>query len=103
MNMSSTYEISEAVSLSVPYYSLLKLEMPTPSAYGETLVVTNSHGNIVTTTIVDSNSVTIELDNYIDIEQRSTPNWNAASTNSPMGTAFQVSIDSLWSELSEYR
>ena len=43
----------------------IDLEKPTPSASGKTLVVASTHGNTVTTAMVDGKPVTIGLNAYI--------------------------------------
>jgi hypothetical protein len=43
----------------------IDLETPTPSASGKTLVVASTHGNTVTTAMVDGKPVTIGLNAYI--------------------------------------
>lgn len=46
-------------------YIEIDLEKPVPSASGKTLVVASTHGNIITTAIVDGKPVTIGLNAYI--------------------------------------
>jgi hypothetical protein len=43
----------------------IDLEKPTPSASGKTLVVASTHGNVVTTALVDGKPVTIGINAYI--------------------------------------
>ncbi len=43
----------------------IDLETPTPSASGKTLVVASTHGNMVTTAMVDGKPVIIGLNAYI--------------------------------------
>ncbi|NTV99073.1 MAG: hypothetical protein HGA70_07915 [Chlorobiaceae bacterium] len=43
----------------------IDLEKPTLSASGKTLVVASTHGNMVTTAMVDGKPVTIGLNAYI--------------------------------------
>ncbi|MDR3553667.1 MAG: hypothetical protein P4L55_02815 [Syntrophobacteraceae bacterium] len=43
----------------------IDLEEPTPSSSGKTLVVASTHGNTVTTALVNGKPVTIGLNAYI--------------------------------------
>jgi hypothetical protein len=43
----------------------IDLETPTPSSSGKTLVVASTHGNTVTTVMVEGKPVTIGLNAYI--------------------------------------
>ncbi|MFH0919685.1 MAG: hypothetical protein V1913_04935 [Fibrobacterota bacterium] len=43
----------------------MDLETPTPSASGKTLVVATTHGNVVTTAIVNGKPITLGLNAYI--------------------------------------
>ena len=43
----------------------IDLQKPTPSSSGKTLVVASTHGNTVTTTMVDGKPVVIGLNAYI--------------------------------------
>ncbi|NLW83522.1 MAG: hypothetical protein GXY41_03810 [Phycisphaerae bacterium] len=43
----------------------VELQTPTPSASGKTLVVASSHGNQVTTAVIDGKPVVVGLNAYI--------------------------------------
>ncbi|MEI8186404.1 MAG: hypothetical protein WCG19_06895 [Chlorobiaceae bacterium] len=43
----------------------IDLEAPTPSSSGKSLVVASTHGNAVTTAMVDGKPITIGLNAYI--------------------------------------
>ncbi len=43
----------------------VEMQIPTPSASGKTLVVASSHGNQVTTAMVDGKPVVVGLNAYI--------------------------------------
>jgi hypothetical protein len=43
----------------------IELQEPAPSSSGKTLVVASSHGNVVTTAIVNGQPVTVGLNAYI--------------------------------------
>ena len=43
----------------------IDLETPTPSASGKTLVVASTHGNMVTTAMIDGKPIIIGLNAYI--------------------------------------
>ena len=43
----------------------IALESPTPSASGKTLVVASTHGNTVTSAVINGKPVTIGLNAYI--------------------------------------
>lgn len=45
-----------------------KLETPTPSSSGKTLVVASSRGNMKTTAMVDGKPLTIGLNAYIPVK-----------------------------------
>ena len=58
--MSMTVEIKDN-----KLYIEIDLEEPTPSASGKTLVVASTHGNTVTTALVNGKPLTIGLNAYI--------------------------------------
>lgn len=43
----------------------VEMQTPTPSASGKTLVVASSHGNQVTTAVIDGKPVVVGLNAYI--------------------------------------